>query len=228
MHQKTLKSFMKHLRLWSFITLFVLTISAFAEKHTEFYYQRASLFELLPIDSTDIVFLGNSLTNGCEWHELLGIPNVKNRGISGDIVQGVDERLTPVTNGHPAKIFFLTGVNDLSHDVPADSVATAILNVVDRIHAESPETKVYVQSLLPINNAFGRYKKVVGKEQDIIDINSTLAKECANHGATWINLYPSFADENGNLREDLTNDGLHLLGPGYLIWRDIVLPYVLE
>ena len=33
-------------------------------------------------------------------------------------------------------------------------------------------------------------------------------------------------DKNGKLREDLTNDGLHLLGPGYLIWRDAIINYV--
>ena len=33
-------------------------------------------------------------------------------------------------------------------------------------------------------------------------------------------------DDEGKLRRDLTNDGLHLLGNGYLIWRDAILPYV--
>ena len=50
----------------------------------------------------------------------------------------------------------------------------------------------------------------------------------ARKGITWINLYPLLADADGNLRADLTNDGLHLLGPAYLIWRDAVLPYVKE
>ena len=33
-------------------------------------------------------------------------------------------------------------------------------------------------------------------------------------------------DKNGKMRADLTNDGLHLMGEGYIVWRDAVLPYV--
>lgn len=69
-----------------------------------FYYQRATLFEKLPVDSDDIIFLGNSITNGCEWHELLDNPNVKNRGISSDVAMGVYDRLEPIVQGKPAKI----------------------------------------------------------------------------------------------------------------------------
>ena len=47
-------------------------------------YQRwRSLFEVLPVYSSDIVFLGNSITDGCEWAELFNNRHVKNRGISG-------------------------------------------------------------------------------------------------------------------------------------------------
>lgn len=197
-------------------------------KHTELYYQRATLFEYLGVDSTDIVFLGNSLTHGCEWRELLDRPNVVNRGINGDTAEGIRERLASVTDGKPAKIFLLCGANDVSHDLSADSIATAIEDLVVRIQTASPNTKIYLQSLLPINNSFGRYKRVFGKEQVIRDINTILAANAERVDATWINLYPLFTDSEGNLRAELTNDGLHLLGPGYIIWRDIIKPYVTE
>lgn len=214
------------------IALIGLACSVFAQnaekKHTVFYDQRASLFELLPVDSTTIVFLGNSITNGCEWHELLSMPNVVNRGISGDIVEGVEDRLGPVVSGHPAKIFLMIGVNDVSHHLTADSIASATIALVEHIRSASPTTKIYMQSALPINNSFGRYKNLTDKEQVIRDINAIVAPAVQERGATWIDLYPAFSDENGNLRTDLTNDGLHLLGPAYIIWRDIILPYVKE
>lgn len=198
------------------------------KKYTELYYQRAALFDSLGVDSTDIVFLGNSLTHGGEWDELLGISNAVNRGISGDTTEGIADRLGSITRGKPAKIFLMAGVNDVSHDLTADSVATSVLALIERIHAESPNTKVYLQSLLPINNSFGRYKRVFGKEQVIRDINTILEANAERVNATWINLYPLFTDADGNLRAELTNDGLHLLGPGYIIWRDKIKPYVTE
>lgn len=198
------------------------------KKYTELYYQRASLFDVLPVDSNSIVMLGNSLTHGCEWHELFGMPNVLNRGINGDIVQGIRERVEPIVKGHPKKIFLLSGVNDVSHDLTADSIVEALGSLISYIREQTPETKLYVESLLPINNSFKRYKNVFGKEQVIRDINAKLEDVVKNNGATWINVNPAFCDEEGNLRSDLTNDGLHLLGPGYLMWRDLLLPYILE
>ena len=108
-------------------------------EYNEFYYQRTTLFQQLPIHSTDIVFLGDSQTNGCEWSELLGNPNVKNRGISSDVIQGFSDRLDPILKGKPAKIFVLGGVNDVSHNLSADSIATAMRNLLVKIQGESED-----------------------------------------------------------------------------------------
>lgn len=197
-------------------------------KYTEFYYQRESLFDVLPIDSTNIVMLGNSLTNGAEWHELFNNPKIVNRGITGDTAQGIKDRLAAVTSGHPAKIFLLTGANDISHHLTADSIATAIVDLVQSIQQLTPETKIYVESILPINNSFGRYKNMIDKEPVVVEINRILEKRIPELGVTWLNVYPLFVDDDGNLRKDWTNDGLHILGQAYLAWRDYLLPYINE
>ncbi len=215
-------------RLISFLIIMCALSAAAQKKYGELYYQRASLFDLLPVDSTDIVFVGNSLTHGCEWHELFGMPNIKNRGINGDIVEGIMERIDPVVNGHPAKIFLLVGVNDVSHNLTADSVSTAIGQLIDYIRTKTPQTKLYVQSLLPINNSFKRYKAIFGKEQVIRDINTRVSAMADDKGFTWINSRPIFADKDDNLDPRWTNDGLHLLGEGCMQWRDFLLPYVTE
>lgn len=197
-------------------------------KMNELYYQRASLFDALGVDSTSIVFMGNSLTHGCEWHELLGKPNVVNRGINGDIVEGIRMRAESVVKGRPAKIFLMAGANDVSHDLTADSIATAVIGLVDYLRESTPTTRIYLQSMLPINNSFGRYKLMKDKEQVIRDINAILEPAMAGRGVTWVNLHPHFCDGEGNLRADFTNDGLHLLAPGYMKWKEIIMPYVEE
>lgn len=197
--------------------------------YNEFYYQRATLFELLPIKSTDIVFLGDSQTNGCEWAEMLGNPNVKNRGISSDVIQGFADRVQPIIDGEPAKIFILGGVNDVSHSISADSIATAMRNLVRKIKVGTPCTKIYLQSLLPIDNSFKRYKNLIGKEQVIVDANVLLKKMAEEEDIVWIDLFSKMVDPaTGAMRKGLSNDGLHLLGEGYFVWRDAVQPYVNE
>ena len=200
-----------------------------AYKYTEFYYLRSSLFAELPIETGDIVFLGDSQTNGCEWHELLGRANVKNRGISSDVIQGFADRVKPIIDGRPAKVFILGGVNDVSHNLTPDSIAHAMRNLVRTIRRGTPTTKVYLQSLLPIDNSFKRYKAMFGKEQVIVETNKLLKHVAQEEGATWIDLYSAMADpKTGSMKKGLTNDGLHLLGAGYLVWRDVIMPYVEE
>ena len=191
----------------------------------KYYVRRATHFDDLPVYRHDIIMLGNSLTDGAEWNELLRNPRVKNRGIIGDIVQGLYERMEPILKGKPRKIFILSGVNDVSHGVDGDSIARAMEKLIVLIKKRSPRTKIYLQSMLPFNTDVQMWKLLKGREQVVIDGNRAMEKMAKRQGVTWINLYPLFVDKNGKLREDLTNDGLHLLGPGYLIWRDAIIKY---
>ena len=122
----------------------------------------------------------------------------------------------------------MIGVNDVSHHISADSIATDITAIVDRIVTETPGTKLYIQSCLPFNESFKRWKKLEGQQQVIIDLNKRLEQLAKQSGATWINLYPIFSDGNDNLKPEYTNDGLHLLAPGYMAWKEAIEKYVTE
>ncbi len=58
-----------------------------------YYWQRVTHFNTLPQSKDDIIFLGNSITDGDEWSELFDDNHIKNRGISGNITAGVIHRL---------------------------------------------------------------------------------------------------------------------------------------
>ena len=181
--------------------------------YTDHYYKRFLQFMDEPaIGNKDIVMLGNSLTeNGGDWAARLGNKNVRNRGIIGDEVMGVYDRLHQILPGHPAKLFLLIGVNDVSHDLTTDTIVGMIRVTVERIRKESPDTKLYLQSLLPINESFGRYKRLAGKTNMIPEINKQLEELAKEKGLTYINLFPLFTEKGSNvLRAELTTDGLHL------------------
>ena len=156
------------------------------------------------------------------------MPNIVNRGISGDIVQGLIDRSDAITKGQPAKVFIMIGVNDISHNVPGDSIARATEILVDKIQRESPRTKIYLQSMLPYNMNYGRYVGLRNHEQEVVKGNALNKAMAARKGITYIDLYSLMVDSEGNLRPELTNDGLHLLAPAYLIWKEALLPYVKE
>lgn len=189
--------------------------------YTSHYYKRFLQFMDEPaITSKDIVMLGNSLTeNGGDWSARLGKKNVRNRGIIGDEVMGIYDRLHQILPGHPAKLFLLIGVNDVSHDLTPDSIVSMIRMTVERIQRESPETKLCLQSLLPINESFSRYKKLTGKTNLIPEINARLEVLAKEKRISYLNLFPRFTEKGTNtLRADLSTDGLHLNEDGYAIW----------
>lgn len=194
-----------------------------------YYYVRMRTFEdEPPIRSTDIVMLGNSITEGGkDWAEKLGKPNVRNRGVSGDVALGVDARLYQITPHKPAKIFLLIGINDVSHDVTVDSVMTDIRTLVDHILAQSPKTKLVLQSLLPIRESTGRWKRLQGKTDMIPQINARIEALAREKGLTFINLFPHFTEPGTNvMRAELTYDGLHLSKAGYDVWVKLLKPHL--
>ena len=189
--------------------------------YTDHYYKRFLQFMDEPaITSKDIVMLGNSLTEGGgDWSARLGKKNVRNRGIIGDEVMGIYDRLHQILPGHPAKLFLLIGVNDISHNLTSDSIVSMIRTTVERIQKESPDTKLYLQSLLPFNESFGRYKSLTGKTDIIPEVNLRLEALAKEKNIAYINLFPLFTEKGTNvLRSELTNDGLHLNEDGYKIW----------
>ena len=213
------------------ITFLIVFVSSYAQnkKYSTFYYQRTSLFEVLPTDTTDIIFLGNSITNGAEWHEFFNNTNLKNRGISGDICQGVYDRLEPITNGKPNKIFLMIGVNDIARDTSIDSVSVGIERIIDKIKVDSPRTKIYVQSILPLNEETEMFQSHTKRYLEIPLLNKKIEKIAHEKCVTYIDVYSSLVIPNTDqLDLQFSNDGLHLLGAGYVKWVEVLKPYIEE
>ncbi|MGH2644303.1 MAG: family 20 glycosylhydrolase, partial [Chitinophagaceae bacterium] len=191
-----------------------------------YYLQRVSQFRLLPYTKNDVIFLGNSITDGGEWTEMFNDVHVLNRGISGDVTKGVLNRLDDIVARKPDKVFLLIGTNDLARGILPDTVIKNILRIVSLIHAYSPATEMYVQSIFPVNPDKHIFPTHVNKSKDIIYINRHLEEDAKTSGYTFIDVFDALKDKEGYLNLHYTNDGLHLLGPGYMIWKHIVYPYV--
>ncbi len=170
----------------------------------------------------DIIFLGNSLTHYIDWAELLGEPNARNRGISGDITFGVLERLDEVIEGKPAKVFILIGINDIARSIPDSVILSNYGRIISRIKAGSPKTKIYFQTLLPVNNEVGSPKGHYNKDEHIAAVNEGLKALAAREKITLIDLHPHFLDANKKLEKRLTYDGLHLNAEGYNVWANVL------
>lgn len=190
------------------------------------YQQKLANFKSYPNSKKDIIFLGNSITDYTNWNELLQLPNAKNRGISGDISFGVLQRLGEVTEGKPAKVFILIGINDIARNIPDSVILDNYKRMVERIRVESPKTKIYFNNLLPVNNGFAN-RAHFNKDEHIAHVNAGLLKLCTEKKITYINIHDAFLDENKKLNKAFTYDGLHLNAEGYQLWAKILKPYIL-
>ena len=220
------------------LSFLVMSASAFAQeakKYSDHYYKRTAQFEQeRPVNSSDIVMLGDSLTEGGDWTSYFAqwLPDgisVVNRGIVGDDAPGIYDRLHQILPGNPKKIFLLVGVNDISHQITADSVLTDIEKVVKEIVVKCPNTTLYIQSLLPYNFEKCIYKTMNKEDKTpvIKAVNKGLKKMARKYNLKFIYLYDLLlAPKSEHLDGKFTKDGLHINKDAYKIWADALEKYV--
>jgi lysophospholipase L1-like esterase len=189
------------------------------------YALKVDQFRSYPNSQKDIIFLGNSITAGADWNELLGLPQARNRGISGDITYGVLERLDEVTAGKPAKVFVLIGINDMARNIPDSVILSNYEKIIHRIRKESPTTRIYFNTLLPVNNSFPD-KNHFNKDEHIAALNAGLRKIAAREKITLIDIHDHFLDKDKKLDKQYTYDGLHLNAAGYTHWASLLKPHI--
>ena len=189
-----------------------------------YYYHKKEHFEMLPNTENEIIFLGNSITDGAEWSELFENPNIKNRGIGGDDTNGVLERLSEVTESYPDKVFLMIGTNDLAYGKSVEHVIENHKKIVTQIKKDSPKTKIYIQSILPVDDAVHYTRPNASIEK----INIALKELAVKKDLTYIDLVPTFSNEKGKLSKEFSIDGLHVNGLGYQKWKELIKEYLNE
>jgi lysophospholipase L1-like esterase len=186
----------------------------------EHYANKVAQFQQEPIVKGRVIFLGNSITEGGNWKQLLGDTTIINRGIGGDNTFGVLKRLDDITRRKPSKLFILIGINDLSKDIPPAVIAANYQQIIRRVKQESPATRTYVQSILPLNTTVQNFPPRYHKQAAVHETNRLIRTLAASEKVTYINLVPLLSDAQQRLKAEYTGDGLHLKTAGYRQWAD--------
>ena len=179
---------------------------------------RLAKFASEPVAMGRVIFLGNSITQGGDWAKLTGDSTVVNRGIGADVTFGLRTRLDDVTRRKPSKLFVLIGINDISKDIPDAVIAAEYRMLIDSVRTQSPQTKIFVQSILPLNPTVKNFPQHYDKQPRVVAVNRLLQQVARETHATYIDLWPIFIDKQNHLDASLTGDGLHLNQQGYERW----------
>ncbi len=187
---------------------------------------RYDAFKVLPVNSEQIVFIGNSITNMNEWWEAFGDHNVVNRGVSGAITDEALANIEAIAAGKPKKVFMMLGTNDLGTAgiCTPEHVLQNVTLMVERLQAVTPTTKIYIQSLLPSGHTGSGGTRT---EARLKATNEALKALCAEKEITYIDLWDDLTDVATN-SNGFSYDKLHLTADAYKVWCDKVAPYVTD
>ncbi len=158
------------------------------------------------------VLVGDSLSM---WFPKDKLPSGKlwlNQGISGDTSAGVLKRISAFSKTRPDVIYLMAGINDLRRGATDETILRNHRRIIRRLREEHPMTQIIVQSILPT-----RLPTIPNTR--IRNINQKLSTIAKQEGANYLNIHHWFTDFQGNLRQELTTDGLHLSLNGYEVWQ---------
>ncbi|MBP3461511.1 MAG: hypothetical protein J6K21_03770 [Bacilli bacterium] len=178
----------------------------------------------------NIVFFGDSITNKYKVEEFFPNSHVVNSGISGDKSSDLIERMDDVYKYNPSKVFLLIGINDLNNAVDQDEILNNIQKIVNGIKTNRKYTKIYIESVYPINrNSFN--EKDYSFNEDITndtikDFNNKLKNLCKENKINYVNVYDNLLDSDGNLKDIYTVEGLHLNDLGYYKVTSSIIKYI--
>ena len=155
--------------------------------------------------------------------------NWLNQGISGEVSNGLLQRLDFFDRTQPDMILVMVGINDLIRGLEDQEILTNYRQIISYLRRKHPQAEIVIQSILP-HGAGGTTwegkEKLLGiPNSRIRKLNQELNNIAIKKGARYLNLHPLFTDQQGNLRSNFTTDGLHLSPPGYLVWRTALQMY---
>ena len=190
---------------------------------------RYDSFKALAPAEGSILFIGNSITDMHCWPEAFVTSEgeylpIVNRGNSGTYSTEQSDNLESYLLNKPKKVFMMIGTNDIATsgglNFSPEQVLSYIKSMVERIHARSPQTKVYLYSILN-NKTANRVEATWLKANELIKAYAETADK-----VTYVDLYDKLTGiaQGGALSYDY----LHLTAAAYQVWTESICQYLQE
>lgn len=183
----------------------------------------SSLMEIFPIEKWE------------EAGEVTFSHYIYNRAVRTTTTSFLLEHIeSQIFNLEPSKIFINIGTNDIGFEVPEEEFLNNYDQILSQIESKLPQTQVYVMRYYPINTVdFGQDSD----EKTLFETRSNekfqkasdkIKKLADNHHFHFIDVNDGLSDENGNLKKELTFDGVHLNPASYQLVLENLKVYLEE
>ncbi len=193
------------------------------------YGMRITSFGGLPVRSTDVLFIGDEMVHGGEWHELFQCDRIKSRGTGwgypGPPLSTTLAEIPIILKGRtdneqPAKILLYAGVSDVNGSTEIATVVQSYRSVVDKIRELAPTSKLYLLGLHPTATSTTNTNRVVPFNTELQTMAASL------DGVEYIDTYTPFV--KNNVANGTLFSGNYLYGKGYARMTQVLAPYLEE
>jgi lysophospholipase L1-like esterase len=192
-------------------------------QRSHFYSLLDGIYNTIPVSSDDVVFFGDSHFQLIPWMEFLSNSKIKNRGIGGDNLQGMADRVKSELSGKPFKIFISAGTNNINEGESSEVITKRFSDLINAVRSINSQMEINLLSILPIGKD---YYDAYQKNLEIAKTNFNLEKMQSELNFRFIDLYSHVKDDKNYLRESYSYDGLHLNPAGYMIFKKIITSYL--
>lgn len=182
--------------------------------------------EGLKYNNNTVVFFGNSITYYGHWEKAFGNQDVHviTMGYPGDDIAGMKLRVAPLRVIKPKKLFLMAGINGLKY-ISLDEFYSEYSSLVFLIRGQSPQTKIYLESILPVDKENMEAPDKHADNAKIIQANRMIKNIARKNNLKYIDVFHLFVT-NGLVNKDMFRDGLHPKEAAYYPWYNILLPYI--
>ena len=211
-------------KLFTLILPLIIAIGITAQERPDFrndyYVKKRAEHESRTVSEGAIAVFGNSITERGKWNEYFPGKEIVNWGIGGDKVYGMIDRMPYVADTKPSRLFVMAGINDLIFtSVTLDVFEKEYRELIKIVKDRSPETKIYIQSILPVNENVKESNKIYFKDKNekIKQFNKVVKAIAKEFNLTYIDVNKKML-KKGLLNAEYTDDGIHLNAKGYAVW----------
>ena len=167
----------------------------------------------------DVVFVGDSITEGAEWSDFFPNISVANRGVGSDITADILRRLDSIVSLKPEYAFIMVGINDIHSGVPLLDILNRYTAIVESLRKNGIE--VVIQSTIQCQPSECFYKSEIVNE-----LNASLKQYAKSLNIRFVQL--GVLSKKDGLESIHTYDGVHLNGKGYRVWVESISPILRE
>lgn len=203
--------------------------------------KNGTFYQLQKVDQSyfkDALFIGDSRTVGLRdyggmntWtsfaaKESTGVYNIQQKKLdysspeSGG--QTTEATLDEVLSAHQyRKVYISLGINELGVG-NTQQYCENMRAMVQHVLQSQPDAIIYLQAIMHVTQRYSSTDKVFNNRL-IVDRNSAIATLANGRNIFYLDMNAEVCDGDGNLKAELTGDGIHLKASGYEYWKNFLL-----